>query len=144
MQTYKIAIALIAVGTTALAHGGVKNKDVLARMEGMTALADQVKVIGRMMKGEAAFHAAAANAALQAISDEAESIPALFETEAQDPKSETLPLVWEEFDDFEQQALRLERSTAELSGSISDPADLRPAMKAVSAACSGCHEVYRE
>jgi len=144
MQTYRIAIALVVFGTAAFAHGGVKDKTVLARMEGMTSLAKQVKVIGEMVKREAAFDAEVANAALHQISEEAEAIPVLFETEAQDPKSKTRPLVWKAFDDFERKALKLEQSTAGLAGSIETPSDLRPALKAVSAACSGCHEVYRE
>lgn len=64
MKKTASALALIAAGTAALAHGGVTNKDVMARMMVMSSISDQMKVIGSMAKGETAFDADAVNAAL--------------------------------------------------------------------------------
>ena len=70
MEKY-IAIALIATGTAAFAHSGVKDPDVMNRMMGMSELAKQMKVIGSMHMGQASFDAAAVNAALEKIAEEA-------------------------------------------------------------------------
>ena len=140
-----LAIDLIVVGTTAHAHSsGVKDPDVMNRMMGMMELAKSMKSIGMMAKGEAAFDAAAVNAALAKMSEEASHIPSLFETEADDPKSEALPAIWNNFDDFTAKAHSLKEITASLSGTVDDPADLGPVMREVGKTCSACHGSYRE
>ncbi|MGR3322912.1 MAG: c-type cytochrome [Pseudooceanicola sp.] len=144
MKKQAITLALVMAGTAVFAHGGVKNPDVLNRMEGMSELARQLKIIGGMAKGETAFDAKAINAALEKMNEEASLIPALFEPEATDPKSEALPVIWEEFDAFTAQAEDLERVTGKLAGTIETSADLRPALKQVGQACGVCHSDYRE
>ena len=115
MKKY-IALALMVTGTAALAHGGVKDPHVMHRMMGMSELAKQMKLIGAMAKGAMPFDADAARAALLNISREASQIPALFETAATDPKSEALPVIWDEFDSFTSRASELESLTRGLAG----------------------------
>ncbi|MCA0920662.1 c-type cytochrome [Pseudooceanicola nanhaiensis] len=139
-----LVMAMILAGTAALAHGGVQNADVMNRMMGMSELAKQMKVIGTMAKGATPFDAEAANAALARMAEEASYIPALFETEADDPKSEALPLIWQDFGTFTTRAAELERLTRDLSGTVATQADLRPVMQQVGKACSACHGTFRE
>lgn len=143
MKKY-IAIALIATGSAAFAHSGVKNPDVMNRMMGMSELAKQMKLIGTMAKGEAAFDAAAVNAALAKMSEEASYIPSLFETRALDPKSEALPVIWDDFDAFTARAGELETLTGALAGSVQAPSDLGPTLQQVGKACGACHATFRE
>ena len=143
MKTY-IALGAIVLGTAAFAHSGVKNSDVMNRMMGMSEMAKQMKVLGTMAKGETAFDADAVNAALAKMSEEASYIPSLFEPEATDPKSEALPMIWDEFDTFESRARALEKTASNLSGTVEGRADLGPAMKALGRACSACHSEYRQ
>lgn len=144
MKTRTVALILGVIGTAALAHNGVKDRDVMARMMGMSDLSEQMKLIGSMAKGEASFDAAAVNAALAAMSEDAAAIPALFEPQATDPKSEALPVIWDEFDTFTARADELEEVTAQLAGTVKTPDDLRPVMQQVGKACQSCHSDYRK
>lgn len=138
-----IALTLIAAGTAAFAHSGVKDPDVMNRMMGMSELAKKMKIIGNMARGETSFDAGAANAALAAISEEASDIPSLFEVRATDPKSEAKDVIWEEFDAFSGHAHELREESASLAGTVDDPADLRKVMQRVGKACRSCHSSYR-
>lgn len=113
-------------------------------MDGMSAIAENLKVIGTMAKGEIAFDANAAREAASAMAEHAAATPELFEANETDPKSEALPAIWAKFDDFTAKALELESIAKGLSASISSPADLRPALGALGENCKSCHENYRE
>lgn len=141
---YKIAAIMIALGGTAFAHTGVKNEDVLARMGGMSAIADAVKVIGTMAKGERAFDAAAIDAALGDIETRAGNIPMRFETEVITEKSEALPVIWEDMEGFSDKATALETLARDSIGTVQSPDDLRPLMRDMAGACRACHAEYRE
>ncbi|PRY90311.1 c-type cytochrome [Donghicola tyrosinivorans] len=144
MKKATIAVTLIALGTAALAHGGVKNKDVMARMEVMKTIGDQMKIVGSMAKGQTAFDAAAANAALTEVAAQAAQIAPMFETQAEDPKSEALPIIWQQWDDFAKLASDTEIATEALIGSITTEADLAPALGKIGGTCKACHSKYRE
>jgi cytochrome c556 len=139
-----IALGLAAVtATAALAHQNVQNPAVQARMDNMTALARQVEILGTMARGETAFDSAAANAALDRISGQANRIIDLFEAPETDPQSEARAGIWENFANFSGRAQELELLAAELAGSVEDRGSLVTALRRVGASCSGCHEDYR-
>ena len=144
MKKAAIVLSIIATGSAALAHGGVKNREVLARMEVMSAIGQQMKVIGSMAKGEADFDADAVNAALIEIAAQSAQVPAMFETPATDPKSEALPVIWEQWDRFTEDAREAETVAERLAGSVSDPSDLGPVLGQLGATCRACHATYRE
>ncbi|GGM06242.1 cytochrome c [Pseudooceanicola nanhaiensis] len=144
MKKQAITMALLLAGTAVLAHGGVKDPDVMNRMMGMSEMARQVQILGAMAKGETAFDAEAGNKALAKLSEEASYIPTLFEPEATDPKSEALPVIWEKYDRFTAHAQELERVTGALAGTIETRADLAPAMRQVGQACGACHSSFRQ
>ena len=145
MKRTCIALGIAAVAaTTALAHQGVKNPAVKARMDGMSAIAQNMKTLGQMVKGATAFDAENARAAARAIAEHASATPELFEAEETDPKSEARPEIWANFADFTEKASRLERTAQELSVSIKAPADLKAAMNALGADCKSCHSTYRQ
>ena len=137
------ALALVAAGT-AVAHTGVKNETVKARMDGMSAIAAQMKTLGQMAKGAAAFDAETARSAAGAIARHASQTPSLFEEPADDPKSEAKPEIWANFADFTAKSGRLEALAQELTSSISTKDDLAVAMQSLGSACQACHKVYRQ
>mgnify|MGYP001627772066 CR=1 FL=1 len=139
-----IAIIAAATATAAVAHNGVKNPDVLNRMNGMSDLAKGMKTIGMMAKGQSVFNAKEVNQALSMMSQEAAKIPALFETKADDPKSEARAVIWENYSDFSKKADSLEEITASLAGTVKDRADLGAVMQQVGKTCSACHGAYRK
>lgn len=139
-----IVIAGIALWTSVWAHEGVKNPAVMARMNNMTEIADNMKIVGKMAKGETSFDAEVAQSALVAVSEEAAEIPGLFEAQEDDAKSEALPEIWETFGDFTQEAIELEKLAAEFSTAITSRDDLRSALFVLGQSCTSCHEAYRK
>lgn len=139
-----LVFALAMAATATLAHEGVQNPAVLERMNGMSAIAKGVETIGQMAKGTTAFDRSRARAAAAEIARHASEAPALFEAQENDPKSEALPAIWKNFDDFTARSLELETLATELSGSISTPEDLRTALRDLGNNCKSCHEIYRK
>ena len=139
--TLTIALTLGFAATAAIAHVGVKDPQVMARMHGMKTMAGDLKTLGQMAKGVIPFDDAKARAALAALQDETNQIPALFAPEAKDPKSEALPAIWTDPAGF---AARTAEMTAVLAATrVTSPEEIAASMRAIGAACSACHEDYR-
>ena len=64
---------------SALAHKGVMNSSVKARMNAMSAIAEQMKTLGKMAKGVTPFDSATARLAAAEIAKHAGDTPKLFE-----------------------------------------------------------------
>ncbi|MDP5221069.1 cytochrome c, partial [Ruegeria sp. 2205SS24-7] len=139
MKRKSIALGLLlATATAALAHQGVQNPAVKARMDGMSAIAKNMKTLGQMSKGATAFDAAIARSAAAAIAEHAAATPGLFEANETDPKSEARSEIWSNFEDFAMKATELETIAVGFSTSINDPTDLNAAMAALGANCKSC------
>ena len=144
MKRKPIALGLLlATATAALAHQGVQNPAVKARMDEMSAIAENMKTLGQMSKGATEFDAAVARSAAAAIAEHAAATPGLFEANETDPKSEARPEIWSNFEDFATKATELETIAIGFSTSINDATDLSAAMGALGANCKSCHSVYR-
>ena len=137
---FGLAIALTA--GAALAHSGVKNATVMARMDAMATIGAQTKIIGDMAKGATAFDADRAAQALSRIETLAARTPHLFKAQETDPKSEALPEIWAEFDRFVALSDDLQETAGTLA--VETPADLGPALGQLGAACKACHSRYRQ
>ena len=136
------AVLAVLVAGTALAHAGVKDPDVAARMHAMKAIGEDAKVLGSMVKSEALFDSTAASAALSRIAARAGEVPALFEKQSDDPASEARPLIWQRFGDFAAEAKALEM--AAVSAKVDTREELRVSMASLAKACGSCHETFRK
>ena len=136
--------ATLAIATVALAHTGVKNPTVLARMHTMLLIGDATKVLGEMAKGTTPFDAAKAEEALASIAAKAADVPALFKAQEDDPKSEALPAIWEDYEDFSAKAKALEIAASEAAGSLTSVQEVGAALQSIGQTCKGCHSQYRE
>ena len=143
-KVYIVAVATILAATAALAHSGVKNAAVKARMDAMNAVGEEMKTLGLMAKGVSTFDANTAKAAANAIARHAANTPDLFRAKEDDPKSEATPAIWANFKDFTAKAVAMESAANGLSRSIASIDDLGPAMKALGDTCKACHGDYRE
>lgn len=143
LRPIPLFVALFAA-SAALAHSGVSNPAVKARMHAMMQIADNTKILGAMAKGEAPFDADEARAAAAAIAAHAASVPALFMAEEHDPKSEALPAIWQEFDTFGQKSEALTLAAAEAAAAIETEADLKPALARIGGTCKSCHQDFRK
>jgi cytochrome c556 len=135
------AMVLMLSAGMALAHAGVKDPQVMARMHGMKSMKDASALLGDIVKGKQAFDAAAVAAAFQVLETEADQIVTLFEAQADDPKSEALPVIWAQFDDFSAKALAMQDALP--MGDVAED-DLRDVFMRVTGTCKGCHETYRK
>ena len=136
-----ILIASLAIGTTALAHSGVKNPQVQAWMQGMEQISAATKVLGNMARGRADYDSDAAEAAKAALVSHATDIPVLFKAQETDPKSDALPAIWEDYADFTEKAGALRVAAEQLDTSSADA--IGAGMRAVGATCKSCHGAYR-
>ncbi len=130
------------LATVALAHAGVKDERVMAWMAGMKDMGADTKVLVQMARGTVAFDADAAAASKDALASEARRIVPLFETKADDPKSESKPTVWSEFDAFTRLSEDLEAVIA--AADVSTPDGVKAAAREIGTACAACHDRYRE
>lgn len=130
--------------TLLLAHTGVKNEDVMKRMNLMKSMAENSKILGKMLKKKIPFNLEQAKSSLIEISKLSKSTPSVFENMAMDPKSESKMIIWEEFDNFRDLSNNLAEDTFSAAKNLSDFEDLKPALMTVSSGCKGCHSRYRE
>ena len=142
MTRLGVFLCLFLAGA-AVAHQGVKNPAVQARMHNMGLIGGAMKNLGDMAKGQATFDAGVANAAIDTIRAEAAKTHGLFEANEDDPKSEARPEIWDNFADFASKVAALE-TAAQSVGPITTLDDVSSAMQALGATCSACHKAYRE
>ncbi len=128
----------------AFAHTGVKNAAVKARMDAMSGIGAEMKILGEMAKGVTQFDQKAAQAAAASIAQLAADTPALFEANEDDPKSEAKAKIWTDFDGFVKLSRDMEALATQLSTSIVSEADVALAIKSLGASCQACHKDYRE
>ena len=139
-----ISVVLIFISSVVFAHSGVKDENVKKRMMLMKTMADNTKIIGKMVKGKTPFDANEVKLALERLSSLSLETPKVFMINASDPKSEAKLAIWDEFDEFTKLSKDLAETTAILVNSVDTVEDLRPALKRVSSGCKACHSKYRE
>lgn len=150
MKVFKAKHMIMAVGlmaaipvTQTMAHEDTAGlpAEVAARMAVMTQIKDAMAPLGGMAKGAVEFDAAVAQAAVASLLDASERTAAVFEANVSDPKSEALPAIWENWDDFVAKADDL--TFAAEGWDVSSLDSLRAGMGNIGAACSACHKAYR-
>ncbi len=145
MKSFKLIILVsLTISSVAFAHSGVKDKNVKERMMVMKEMAGNTKIIGQMLKGKTSFDANQVKLALERLSALSLETPKVFTINATDPKSEAMPNIWDEFDEFTKLSKDLAETSIVLANSVSTIEDLRPALKKVSSGCKACHSRYRE
>jgi cytochrome c556 len=137
-----IAVALAALTTFALAHEGAKGV-VKERMDLMKQQQKDAKLINDMVKGKVKFDAAKATAAARDLVTTSQKIPELFPKGTDGHPSEALPAVWEDWDQFTQNAKDLETIADTLATTIESNGDWKADFTKVSDACKSCHESFR-
>ena len=145
MKSFKLIILVsLTISSVAFAHSGVKDKNVKERMMVMKEMAGNTKIIGQMLKGKTSFDANQVKLALERLSALSLETPKVFTINATDPKSEAMPNIWDEFDEFTKLSKDLAETSIVLASSVETIEDLRPALKKVSSGCKACHSRYRE
>ncbi|MGH1463808.1 MAG: c-type cytochrome [Cognatishimia sp.] len=142
MKTFPMVLATgLLMAGVALAHQGVKDPHIKARMHAMSMAGEASKTLGEMAKGKQAFDPQIAQQARRDLLQISTEIPALFEIEAMDLVTEATPDIWSNFAKFERQAGAMQKAVAALDTSSAQ--NIARGMRAVGRSCGGCHKSFR-
>jgi cytochrome c556 len=142
MKRLLIAAAIAALGTTAVLAADSpaikQRKDIL---KGFGAAA---KDPGAMLRGEAKFELAKAQAALKTFQEGAAKLKGLFPPDSKvGGETQALPVIWEKKADFDGLWEKLGKDATAAAAAIKDEASFKAEFGKVLANCGGCHKVYR-
>ena len=136
-----LALAVGGISATALAA----SDPILVRQKIMKANGGAAAVSGGMMKGEIAFDAKVAKAAIRTMNAVAYSygdyFPAGSETGM---KTRASPKIWQDMAGFEAKLTQFQKDTD--AAAAAEPADLdafKAVMGPVFKNCKGCHDTYQ-
>jgi cytochrome c556 len=136
-----LVIAAVLVGGVAVAKEGVTDPQVKARQELMSVVAANTKTLGEMAGGKIPFDATAAATAKAALAAAAAEVPAKFEPQATDPKTEAKAEIWTSWDDFVAKSEALLKAAEAVD--TTSPETIGAGMGAIGGACKDCHTSYR-
>lgn len=140
--TRTLAAVLALTATVAIAAEGVQDPLVKARQDLMQTVVRHTMTLGDMASGKTAFDATAAAAAREGLIAAAAEIPAKFETQADDPKSEAVvDKLWANFADFTAKGEAMGAAATALDAS--SLASVQAGMGAIGGSCRDCHQAYR-
>lgn len=144
MKNFALPIAVVAVlaAPAALSHSGVKDPQVMARMQLMSLVAADMKILGGMAKGSIGFDLERVKARAASLEQHAVETLQLFEPQANDPKSEARPAIWEDWDGFSAKANDMQQAAKQL-GLVTAEDGFEAAFRVVGQTCTACHETYR-
>jgi cytochrome c556 len=143
------AIALAALaGGIAIAEAQTGAAGAIAtRQDAMKAQGGAMRVLTPIVRGEQPWNQQAAVQAATTINNTAKVIPSVF-PQGSGPdagKTDALPVIWQNWSDFEARAKTLETESAKLLqlAQAGDEAGFKAQFPAVGRSCGGCHETYR-
>ena len=139
--TKGLIASLVLVGGVALAKEGVQDPTVKARMDLMSTIGMNTRVLGDMAGGKTEFDAAAAEAAKAALIAASNDVAAKFEVQATDPVAEAKPEIWTNWDDFVAKAAALTAAASAVD--TSSAATIQAGLGAIGGSCRDCHSAYR-
>jgi len=129
------------VATTAIAHEGVTNKAVMARMETMVEMKEAIQTLGKMANQATPFDPAIATQAKAKMIAATSRIIEDFEAEETDPKMQAKPAIWSNWADFETKALQSVAASKQVQTDALG--DLQQSLAPLGDSCSSCHKAYR-
>ena len=129
--------------TAVYSHENLENAVIKARMQAMTSISDNMRVLGKMMKGIQDFDLNVAKSAIGNIAVLAAETPELFKIKVVDPNAEAKIEIWTNFDDFVEKAMALENAALDVESTLTSEDGLRGAMTSLGGTCKACHSLYR-
>jgi len=144
-----VSPAVFAGGHAASEDSGSSADVYKDRSDAMKVLGGNIKTLSDMLFGQAEYDSAKALEASQAMNAVASSdVAALFPEGTMEPPSEALPIIWEEWDEFNAILADFATSTAALEAAAADGTDTKDAVQgafmAVGGACQTCHKKFRK
>jgi cytochrome c556 len=142
MKRTVFVASLLALGVTA----AIAQSDVVKqRQDLMKQMGAQTRTIGGMLRGQEAFDLAKVQASLKVFSDNSEKVGSLFpENSKDDPKTEALPVIWQNKDKFESSRTKLHQDAQTAMTTIKDETTFKAEMPKVLQNCGNCHNEFRK
>nr|WP_319385662.1 cytochrome c [uncultured Roseibium sp.] len=142
-----LAVGLLALAAgAAWAHGGATGI-VKERMDAMTEISRNVKMVGQMLKGTAAYDPQEIGSAANAIAAHAgDAMTGLFPEGSLQHPSEASPEIWADWPEFSSYAESLQSSALtlkELAAQGAEQKVVAAAFGKVAGTCKTCHEAFR-
>lgn len=138
-----VAAAVIATGGIYAAQAA--DEPQVVRQEMMKKVGGAVGASAKMAKGEVAYDAVAAKAAMETIAEVMATYPDLFPAGSEEGfETEAKAEIWQNMDDFKAKSAKLQMEAAAIAASA--PADVdafRAAFGPLTQNCGACHELYR-
>ena len=128
------------------AHDGATGV-VKQRMEAMSDMGEAMKAMASMVKGKQAFEPALFIQSGETILEHSDMTPKLFPAGSMVGKSEALPTIWQQWDNFVSLGYRTKTDAEKLVQMAQDGAELRPLTKQfvkLASDCKACHKDYRK
>ena len=140
-----LAIGIMAISGIAFAHSGAEGV-VKERMHRMSDIANSMKTIGKMIKGETGYDAEAAKTSALKIHGHMVHMEKLFPEGSTDKPSEALPAIWENWNEFLSIFDQLgsdAKQLADIAGAASSSDEIAAQFAKVGKSCGSCHEKFR-
>lgn len=147
--TILIAISSLLIAGSVYSHSGAKGI-VKERMVAMKDMGDKSKIVADMFKGKAEFDRSALVDAADAFVMHGSEMTELFpdtEDSRTGSKTEALPKIWDQWDDFNSLIAEFVTRSEALQltvASTEDPSELKKAFFQTTKSCSSCHKGYRK
>lgn len=145
MPNKVIKTTLVISSMLVFGVGSVFAQDAIAdRKAQMKQVGGAAGVVGKMMKGQADFDAAAALAAFTTMNKVAAGYGDLFPDGTESGDTKAGPAIWSDREGFEAAVAKFEADTAAaIEAAPADLDALKVSFGAVSANCGACHQKYR-
>ena len=141
-----LALFIGSIASMAEAHDGA-NGVTKERMDLMKGMADAMKSMGPMFKGEAPLDHDVVAEKAHHLSNHAKEIPELTPEGSNEHPSDALPIIWEDWDGYVENAEALAEEGAKLVEIAENGANLdeaRTQFAEVGKTCSTCHDTFRK
>ena len=143
MKRAIIVAGLMALGVSA----AIAQSDVVEQRQSvMKQFGAQTRTLSGMLRGQAPFDLAKAQAAFKTVSDGAKKLPPLFPESTKDVrKTEALPTIWENKAEFDAVVRPTSMRTSQTAlAKVTDEASFKAEMPKVLQSCGTCHKSYRK
>lgn len=142
---FRILFAAAAISAAGFAPAIAADEPQVVRQEMMKQNGQDVGVLAKMVKGEAAFDAAAALAALTEISVVAATFGEHFPEGSETGfETEAAPAIWNDREGFEAKLAEFqEDAEAAVAAAPADLDGLKAVFGPLTQNCGSCHETYR-
>jgi cytochrome c556 len=138
-----LVLAALAVGFVGTGVAVSQDDPIAARQALMKKNGAQAGILNGMVKGDTAFDATAAKAALATIAEDMAIFPTLFPDGSDTGDTKAGPAIWSDRAGFEAASAALQQTAASAAESVTTLEELQAVFPQIGGACGACHQQYR-